>query len=171
MIRGLGRFLSTDPITKYYPHLTPYQFASNTPIQAIDIDGEEGFYSMDSENERLKRQGETVLKQLDQRNTVSKFQYSQATLSEARAPKNEFERQRWESAQKREFEKVGRNPDGTQKPLTKLANNRTWNNFSNNLALPMIEGYSYASGLGEIRALSMSLYRSTFLLGKKNFNQ
>ena len=35
----LGRFLSEDPITKKYPELTPYQFASNTPIQAIDLDG------------------------------------------------------------------------------------------------------------------------------------
>jgi RHS repeat-associated protein len=37
----LGRFLSVDPLTKNYPELTPYQFASNTPIQAIDIDGAE----------------------------------------------------------------------------------------------------------------------------------
>lgn len=36
-----GRFLSVDPLTKDYPELTPYQFASNTPIAAIDIDGEE----------------------------------------------------------------------------------------------------------------------------------
>ena len=36
---ALGRFLSVDPITKTYPMLTPYQFASNTPIQAIDLDG------------------------------------------------------------------------------------------------------------------------------------
>lgn len=35
----LGRFLSVDPITVQYPELTPYQFASNTPIQAIDLDG------------------------------------------------------------------------------------------------------------------------------------
>ncbi len=35
----LGRFLSTDPLTKSYPELTPYQFASNTPIQATDLDG------------------------------------------------------------------------------------------------------------------------------------
>jgi RHS repeat-associated protein len=40
----LGRFLSVDPITDEYPELTPYQFASNTPIQAIDIDGLEAFY-------------------------------------------------------------------------------------------------------------------------------
>ena len=35
----LGRFLSVDPISRSYPMLTPYQFASNTPIQAIDLDG------------------------------------------------------------------------------------------------------------------------------------
>jgi RHS repeat-associated protein len=38
----LGRFFSEDPITKKYPELTPYQFASNTPIWAIDLDGLEG---------------------------------------------------------------------------------------------------------------------------------
>jgi RHS repeat-associated protein len=38
----LGRFLSVDPLMKEYPMLTSYQFASNTPIQAIDLDGTEG---------------------------------------------------------------------------------------------------------------------------------
>ena len=42
----LGRFLSADPLIvqgQQYPELTPYQFASNTPIMYIDIDGlEEG---------------------------------------------------------------------------------------------------------------------------------
>jgi len=36
--------LSVDPLTGSYPMLTPYQFASNTPIQAIDLDGLEAFY-------------------------------------------------------------------------------------------------------------------------------
>jgi len=36
---ALGRFLSVDPITAQYPELTPYQFASNTPIESIDRDG------------------------------------------------------------------------------------------------------------------------------------
>jgi RHS repeat-associated protein len=35
----LGRFLSVDPIAREYPELTPYQFASNTPIMAVDLDG------------------------------------------------------------------------------------------------------------------------------------
>jgi len=37
----LGRFLSTDPLSGEYPWYTPYQFAGNTPIQAIDLDGAE----------------------------------------------------------------------------------------------------------------------------------
>ena len=35
----LGRFLSVDPLFESYPALTPYQFASNRPIDGIDIDG------------------------------------------------------------------------------------------------------------------------------------
>jgi hypothetical protein len=38
---SIAKFLSVDPLTKQYPELTPYQFASNTPIQAIDLDGGE----------------------------------------------------------------------------------------------------------------------------------
>ena len=58
----LGRFLSVDPITKEYPELTPYQFASNTPIMAIDIDGLEGGWYLDSEKDRLKREGKELIK-------------------------------------------------------------------------------------------------------------
>lgn len=35
----LGRFLSVDPLFKGYPWYTPYQFAGNMPIWAIDLDG------------------------------------------------------------------------------------------------------------------------------------
>ena len=41
----LGRFFNVDPLTESYPELTPYQFANNTPIWAIDLDGLEAFYS------------------------------------------------------------------------------------------------------------------------------
>jgi RHS repeat-associated protein len=37
----LGRFLSVDPLIREYPHYTPYSFAGNTPIQAVDLDGAE----------------------------------------------------------------------------------------------------------------------------------
>lgn len=35
----LGKFLSVDPLTSSYPWYTPYQFAGNKPIWAVDLDG------------------------------------------------------------------------------------------------------------------------------------
>jgi RHS repeat-associated protein len=38
----IARFISADPIITHerkYPELTPYQFASNTPIRALDLEG------------------------------------------------------------------------------------------------------------------------------------
>jgi RHS repeat-associated protein len=40
---ALGRFLSVDPLTYSYPYYTPYQFAGNMPIAAIDLDGLEQY--------------------------------------------------------------------------------------------------------------------------------
>ena len=42
----LAKFLSVDPLTRSYPMLTPYQFASNTPIAAIDLDGLEALITI-----------------------------------------------------------------------------------------------------------------------------
>jgi RHS repeat-associated protein len=35
----IGRFLSRDPLAKTYPFYSPYQFAANTPIAAVDLEG------------------------------------------------------------------------------------------------------------------------------------
>ena len=35
----IAKFFSVDPLTCTFAMLTPYQYASNTPISAIDIDG------------------------------------------------------------------------------------------------------------------------------------
>jgi len=43
----LGRFPSVDPIAAQYPMLTPYQFASNSPISGVDLDGLEYYYAAD----------------------------------------------------------------------------------------------------------------------------
>jgi RHS repeat-associated protein len=37
----LGKFLSVDPLTQRFPFYTPYSFAGNMPISAIDLDGSE----------------------------------------------------------------------------------------------------------------------------------
>lgn len=43
----LGRFLSMDPLTNNFPWYTPYQFAGNLPIWAIDLDGLEQAFATD----------------------------------------------------------------------------------------------------------------------------
>jgi RHS repeat-associated protein len=40
---AIAKFLSVDPLTKEYPWYTPYQFAGNKPIWAIDLDGLEEY--------------------------------------------------------------------------------------------------------------------------------
>jgi RHS repeat-associated protein len=37
----IAKFLSVDPLTRSYPWYTPYQFAGNSPISNIDLDGAE----------------------------------------------------------------------------------------------------------------------------------
>lgn len=44
---NLGEFLSIDPLFTFYPWYTPYQFAGNKPIWAIDLDGLEEYYASD----------------------------------------------------------------------------------------------------------------------------
>jgi len=45
----IAKFLSVDPLTASYPMLTPYQFASNTPIMAIDLDGLEAYVVIEND--------------------------------------------------------------------------------------------------------------------------
>ena len=57
----IGKFLSVDPFTRKYPMLTPYQFASNSPIQALDIDGLEGVQYLETQTDK---DGKAVIKRV-----------------------------------------------------------------------------------------------------------
>ncbi len=52
----IARFLSADPLAAQYAHLTPYQFASNRPVDGIDLDGMEYY------NYRLTKQSDNTTK-------------------------------------------------------------------------------------------------------------
>jgi RHS repeat-associated protein len=67
----LGRFLSVDPLTKKYPHYTPYSFAGNKPIAFVDLDGLEEGLEM-----RTRRREQALLN-----NTITEDQYKQQTLA------------------------------------------------------------------------------------------
>ncbi|MEQ6118622.1 RHS repeat-associated core domain-containing protein [Reichenbachiella sp. MALMAid0571] len=47
---SIARFLSVDPLTSSYPWYTPYQFAGNKPIMAIDLDGLEEYIAIKAKN-------------------------------------------------------------------------------------------------------------------------
>jgi RHS repeat-associated protein len=57
----IGRFPSVDPMTSKYPMLTSYQFASNSPIAGIDLDGREfgAGYAIDYISEGVNKLGLT----------------------------------------------------------------------------------------------------------------
>jgi RHS repeat-associated protein len=50
----LGRFFSVDPLTANYPYYTPYQFAGNTPIIAMDLEGLEPKFMIDKNGKLTK---------------------------------------------------------------------------------------------------------------------
>jgi RHS repeat-associated protein len=52
----IAKFLSVDPLTRKYPELTPYQFASNTPIQAVDLDGQECIHFFNTQRIQAQNQ-------------------------------------------------------------------------------------------------------------------
>jgi RHS repeat-associated protein len=70
---SLGKFLSVDPLSPKYPELTPYQFASNTPIHAIDLDGlescEGNALRLDAEHLHMTRQ-EVIESQVGKTNAL-----------------------------------------------------------------------------------------------------
>ena len=54
---AIAKFLSVDPLYKDYPFYSTYQFASNTPIAAIDVDGLESnktFNNVDAVRNEVK---------------------------------------------------------------------------------------------------------------------
>ncbi|MCR6720422.1 MAG: RHS repeat-associated core domain-containing protein [Chitinophagaceae bacterium] len=67
---ALGRFLSVDPLTKNYAALTPYQFASNNPIEGVDLDGLEYVSSKEVRIEVIR--GRVKLKIENMTNVVRK---------------------------------------------------------------------------------------------------
>ena len=158
----LGRFLSVDPLTKNYPELTPYQFASNSPIENSDLDGKE---SISETQHGLARQFEAQIQMKTALQTAheQKIKYFTNPSNSTQAPSPPYlrtssnlsptEKTNAEVLFNINLQKEGYNYDLTKKPGTKLLDNKTFQNFSNNIALPVLEIASYTAGLGEAASL------------------
>jgi RHS repeat-associated protein len=78
----LVKFLSVDPLTKRFSMLTPYQFASNTPIQAIDLDGGEA--KIVTTTIFSNSSGETVINTLKTEQVNNPYRLGPGTLYQTR---------------------------------------------------------------------------------------
>ena len=88
----LGRFKSVDPLLQKFPELTPYQFASNTPIQAVDLDGREGVQYLETQTNNgvtsVKRVVEVDIHVAVSRSKSSVHFYSKNPASDAKLANN-----------------------------------------------------------------------------------
>jgi RHS repeat-associated protein len=67
----VGRFFATDPLEKYYAEQTPYQFSSNAPIHARELEGCETAFDMRFERrERQLLAGEITPQQFREQNNA-----------------------------------------------------------------------------------------------------
>ena len=91
----IGRFLSIDPLFRKYPELTPYQFASNTPIASVDLDGKESAIVTGTQQAngtqtsttiflpKAGNMGDGVLTVMNNANGTTSFSYQQAIIVKA----------------------------------------------------------------------------------------
>jgi len=73
-----SRFLSVDPIANHFPMLSPYQYASNSPIAGVDMDGLEFYFAADGSYLGQSKNGGTQIRVATQYST-----YTQGTGSRA----------------------------------------------------------------------------------------
>ena len=127
----MGRFLSVDPITKQYPELTPYQFASNRPIDGIDLDGLEytpkGRYgpnqiAVDGTAVQSYSQSPVIIQQTS---AGIQFERTQQYFS---ISNNNYVTPSQKEINNTRTSDAGYNSDGTKKAWLKLAENKTFQN-------------------------------------------
>jgi len=82
----IARFISGDPMANKFPMLTPYQFASNTPIQAIDLDGLEAWFvhGTFSDPSTFTAKTRNEIKDLFNNSVAFSYQWSGKNSNEAR---------------------------------------------------------------------------------------
>ena len=143
----IGKFLSVDPLTKDYPGLTPYQFASNSPIENSDLDGAESISDIKHSN-LVKAELQIKAADFKQKNAEAKIAQQKAMLQSLsqqhatavqQSPIYSFDEvERREERRAYDQSEAGYNPDGSKKPLIRLAENKTFNKTADNVVIPLM---------------------------------
>ncbi len=203
----IGRFTQLDPLTDDYPELTPYQYASCEPIGNVDVDGLESYQvltpviinlpkaapvanaaanifkistrvlptvsklaAVHSEQSFINRQIQTNIQaQISPPSPSEQPTISQCCNYLVSAEQKSINADRTSDA--------GYNSDGTLKFSAKLTQNKTWNNFANNIVFsPAVDIAGAVVGIGELkgglRLLNLSDFgieftKSNLVLGRR----
>lgn len=154
----LGKFLSVDPITKEYPELTPYQFASNRPIDGVDQDGLE--WELSTTGERLRQEAKLKLDVAGApaRERERGFRQAQANgmaANLAPTPQRQgYDQKKHEENRVAMLNEGGFKADGSKHLWRKIAENKTFKSFADNLALPIL-GMAVADGVGRLLGIAV----------------
>ena len=156
----IGKFLSEDPLTKDYPELTPYQFASNSPIENSDLDGAESLSEIKAGlAKKIEMQMRVMnFKQVD---AQIKSQSFQAILRQPQlkpAPTLSPQEQKVHDAKRvQKLEASGYNADGSPRLLKRIEQSETAGKIWDKIVVPAM----YLDGV-------YGLYRGrASLLGKQ----
>lgn len=87
---AIVKFLSVDPLSASYPWYTPYQFAGNKPIVAIDLDGAEEYNYVLYQD----RSGDTYIT-LSHENQIIEYSWTEGNRNTRRQVKHVDEKQRY----------------------------------------------------------------------------
>ncbi len=151
----LVKFLSVDPLAKKYPELTPYQFASNRPIDGIDEDGLEyspagrnGIYQLATDATAVQHYplnpviASTQIQEAPQRITQKARDAVAADVkakSRRQVGQNSVGKAPEETEEHKEQSRILKaNYEYFHPKQPEFLNNKYYQNFANNLAMPMI---------------------------------
>jgi RHS repeat-associated protein len=161
----MARFLSEDPLTKDYPELSPYQFASNSPIENSDLDGLESLSEIKGGLAKQMQMRICVsnLDQLHKEQDAVSFKamtrrYESQPPAIVRPANNNYPEglERHEANRAAKRRDAGLNPDGSKAGWVKLAESKGWNN----LAVPMAE-QAVGEGVGRLAFKGISVLAGT----------
>jgi RHS repeat-associated protein len=157
----LMRFLSVDPISNDYPELTPYQFASNRPIDGIDQDGlEYAKANMHSDATIVRHNSdphiaqEQIIAAPQRRNAVIAQDVQRKINTQARSVLTKYKEP--DVAQKQRNASLQKNHDAKTVPENHWTRNKHLNNLSERVAEPMAE-MAVGEGLGKASLKGVSL--------------
>ncbi len=177
----IGKFLSVDPLSPKYPELTPYQFASNRPIDGIDEDGLE--YSpagnntggVPRDNTAVSPRSEHPAVIADNKATAS-YRNWLRVMTNAVAGQNSsigatpdygyYGNQQHAARSQQAFLDAGWNADGSEPAWHKFTSNKYVSNLSKNMVEPMV-GMAVGDGVFRlgIESVSLSLASSSTSMG------